>query len=145
MPRHDGVGKPAGVLRLRREDGQGLVEFALIAPLVVLAFFALASVGILVSHHLKLTDAVAVGGRAAATRTDTADACDAAKTAMQQTWNNDTDWTTNVEASCASATIDGDPGITITIKYPCSINLVAHSFTCPNGQSLQASVTERLG
>src|SRR5262249_27222831 len=93
--------------RLRDASGQGLVEFALVPPLIVILLVGLVQFGIAYSNYLQLTDAVRVGGRAGATQqSDSANpntqpaACNAAKTAASQ----------NLSAgsySCLGTTIQG--------------------------------------
>lgn len=47
----------------RNEEGQAMVEFALILPLLVTLVFGIIQFGILFNHHLTLTDAVRAGSR----------------------------------------------------------------------------------
>ncbi len=49
--------------RNARERGQGLVEFALILPLVVLTFFGIIQFGFLLGGHIALVNAVREGAR----------------------------------------------------------------------------------
>jgi Flp pilus assembly protein TadG len=134
------------LFQARDENGQGLVEFALVAPLLLLIVFAITSFGITFNNQLKLTDAVRVGGRAAATQNDTTAACAAAESAMEGTLGED-DWNKVLDASggdlpCTDTTVAGDAGVTITANYPYSINILGLVVRDGN---LTSSATERLG
>lgn len=53
--------------RLRgREEGQAMVEFALIAPLLILILFAVIQFGVIFNDYIALTDATRMGARKAA-------------------------------------------------------------------------------
>lgn len=49
----------------RNENGQAIVEFAIIVPLVALLLFAILQFGIVFNNYLTLTDAVRAGARKA--------------------------------------------------------------------------------
>jgi len=53
--------------RIRDENGQVMVEAAIVLPLVLLVLLAIAQFGVVLSHYINLTDAVRVAGRAATT------------------------------------------------------------------------------
>ena len=70
--------------RLRRDDGQAFVEFAIVLLPLMLVVFAIAQFGVLFRDYITITDAARVGARAAAVkRTDSP--CGAATTAIQNT------------------------------------------------------------
>ena len=48
------------------EDGQALVEFALVLPLLAMVLFAIIQFGLAFNNYLALTDAVRAGAREAA-------------------------------------------------------------------------------
>lgn len=50
----------------RREEGQTMVEFALVAPLLVLILFAVIQFGVIFNDYIALTDATRMGARKAA-------------------------------------------------------------------------------
>ena len=45
------------------KQGQAMVEFALVLPILVALVFGIIQFGILFNHHLTLTDAVRAGSR----------------------------------------------------------------------------------
>src|SRR5712692_5350261 len=53
--------------RIRDENGQVMVEAAIVLPLVLQVLLAIAQFGVVLSHYINLTDAVRVAARAQAT------------------------------------------------------------------------------
>ena len=51
---------------LRRQEGQAMVEFALVAPLLILILFAVIQFGVIFNDYIALTDATRAGARKAA-------------------------------------------------------------------------------
>ncbi len=52
-----------------RREGNALVEFAVVAPLLLCLLMGLVAIGVLVNNYITLTDAVAMGARAFAEAT----------------------------------------------------------------------------
>jgi Flp pilus assembly protein TadG len=50
----------------KREDGQAMVEFAIVVPILLVLVLGIIQFGIVFNHHLTLTDAVRAGARQAA-------------------------------------------------------------------------------
>ncbi len=48
---------------IRREDGQALVEFALVLPILLMLATAITSFGLVFYHYITITDAVRTGAR----------------------------------------------------------------------------------
>jgi Flp pilus assembly protein TadG len=126
---------------LKREDGQSLVEFVIVLPVLALLLFGILQFGVVFYNYLAITDAVRVGARAAAVKRTT-DPCGAAQTAIQNTVTV-TQWS-KMAASFDCKTPDGtdDPGgrVIISVKFPYEIGLPDFSAS----GNLNASVTERL-
>jgi Flp pilus assembly protein TadG len=127
--------------RLRRDNGQTLVEFALILPLLALLVLGIFQFGVAFHNYLAITDAVRVGARAAAVKRMN-DPCGAAQSAIQSTVS-DKQWD-EMSASFDCDTPQGtdDPGdqITISVKYAYEIGLPDFSAS----GDLTSSATERL-
>jgi Flp pilus assembly protein TadG len=51
---------------VRRQEGQAMVEFAMVLPLLLLLIMGIIQFGIVFSHYVTLTDAVRAGARQAA-------------------------------------------------------------------------------
>ena len=126
---------------LQRDDGQSLVEFVIVLPVLALLLFGILQFGVLFYNYLAITDAVRVGARAAAVKRTT-DPCGAAQTAIQNAVTA-TQWS-KMAASFDCKTPDGtdDPGgrVIISVKFPYEIGLPDLSAS----GNLNASVTERL-
>jgi Flp pilus assembly protein TadG len=124
--------------RLRAEDGQALIEFSLVLPILITILFGIISFGIAYNHYLELTDATRVGARFAATQATLTDQCAAAHTAMDsQIGAGNYSF-----ASCASATVNGDQAVRITATRPFTISV--YGLTVRTG-NLSSTATERVG
>jgi len=106
--------------RLLREDGQSIVEFAIVMPFLVFLLLAITQFGLAFRNYLSITDAARVGARAAAVNRPTA--CTSARTAIQNTVSSE-QWTViSGRITCTAGTNTGDP-VTISISYPFTIGL----------------------
>ena len=128
--------------RFRREDGQALVEFAIVLPLLALLIFGIAQFGLLFRDYLAITDAARVAARAAAVkRTLPPGACPAARTAIQNTVSADQWAQISSHITCMAGPNVGDQvKITIedTFEWP-----LPELFGIPD-PTLTASATERM-
>jgi len=131
------------------ERGAALVEFALVAPLMLTLVFAMCSFGFLFNRYLELTEAVNVGAeQLAVARGNTLDPCNLVYTYVKQvspylnsaqmkfqfelntTWYpSSTTFYTGSASTCSSGStstgapanlIQGDP-LTVIVQYPCSV------------------------
>jgi Flp pilus assembly protein TadG len=136
-------------LRAAGERGAALVEFALVAPLMLALVFAMCSFGFLFNRYLELTEAVNIGGeQLAIARGNSLDPCnlvytyvkgvspylDSTKLKFQfqlnTTWYpSSSTFYTGSATTCSSAStstgapsnlIQGDP-VTVVVQYPCSV------------------------
>jgi Flp pilus assembly protein TadG len=64
--------------RLRREDGQSLVEFAVVLPVLLMLVTGIIQFGLLFNKYLTLTDAVRTGAQTLALGRGLSDPCDPA-------------------------------------------------------------------
>jgi Flp pilus assembly protein TadG len=124
--------------RLRREDGQAFVEFAIVLPVLVLLVFGIAQFGLAFRNYLAITDAARVAARAAAVKR-TSDPCGAATTAIQNTVSTGQWAQISSRITCSAGPNVGD-AVTITIRHPYSIGLPGVSAS----GDLTASATERM-
>jgi Flp pilus assembly protein TadG len=127
--------------RFRGDEGQSMVEFAVVLPIIVMLFLAIWQLGVGFHNYLASTDAARVGARAAAVnRASATGPCQAAKNAIQAT-------VSTAQWSVISSRITCSPGTpgavgsayTVSIAYPITINV----FFSRTG-TLTASATERL-
>jgi Flp pilus assembly protein TadG len=122
------------VLKLiRREDGQAMVEFAMVLPILMAVLLGIVQFGIIFNNYETLTDASRVAARRAATSRFLGDNGASARTAAKNAASNLnlTDAQVDVE-SCAPGTYPcttqdwTTPGNEVTVKltYPYSIKIL---------------------
>ena len=124
--------------RIRRDDGQAFVEFAIVLPMLVLLVFGITQFGMAFRNYLAITDAARVGARAAAVKR-TSSPCTAARTAIQNTVSAGQWAQITSRITCSAGPNVGDQ-IKITIKYPYKIGLPG----VKKSGDLTANTTERL-
>jgi Flp pilus assembly protein TadG len=130
--------------KLRQEDGQSMVEFAVVLPIIVMLFLAIWQCGAAFHKYLVFTDAARVGARkAAVSRTATGGPCTAAKAAIQATVSS-SQWTNDLQSGARVTCTPGTPGAagtayTVSIAVPFTITV----FFNRTG-TMTASATERL-
>jgi Flp pilus assembly protein TadG len=127
--------------RLRDSDGQTLVEFALVLPLLAVLLFGVIQFGIVFNHYLDLTDAVRAGARKAAVSRQTSDPTGPDGVATQAVVNSAGDIT--IDPNKVTITSSWQPGEDVTVQaaYPYSINLFGWVFASGD---LHSKTTERV-
>jgi len=126
----------------RKEDGQAMVEFAIVAPILFLILFAIIQFGITFMNSVALTDAVRIGARKAAVSRTSADPT-AATTAAILGAANDLDQSTllgRITVSTPNGWTQGG-SVTVAATYPYSINILG--IVVASGD-LHSATTERL-
>lgn len=108
--------------RTHREQGQAVVELAIVLPVLAALLLGILQFGIAFNHYLSLTDAVRTGARTAAvSRHLGADAAVAATKAEVE--NSTSDITlTDSEVNVDSTWTQGSQ-VTVTATYPYSISI----------------------
>jgi Flp pilus assembly protein TadG len=135
-------------LRRRDEQGQAMVEFALVLPLLLIVMIGIVQFGILFHNYETLTDAVRAGARQAAVSRTLGDPQGATKSRVRQSAAGlDTDpaklvitvspW--DPVANKAQWTSGGD--VTVKATYPWSIRVF--NFAVMSGH-LTSQTTERV-
>jgi Flp pilus assembly protein TadG len=134
--------------RARREDGQAMVEFALVLPVLMLFIVGIIKVGIVYNNYLTLNDAVRAGARQLAIgRGQASDVCSLATTRVRTAASNLDQ--SKIQALTASVnTGNCNPGTsmvigsdaTVSANYPCDVNVlfINIAVTC------HAQTTERV-
>jgi len=122
----------------RSQEGQALVEFALVAPLLFLILFGIVQFGIAFMNSVALTDAVRAGARKAAVSRSAADPTQSTKNAVLGAAND-------LDQSKVSITVTSNwqsgSNVTVDATYPYSINLLGIVVASGN---LHSSTTERV-
>jgi Flp pilus assembly protein TadG len=124
--------------RLRRDQGQAFVEFAIVLPILVLLVFGITQFGMAFRNYLAITDAARVAARAAAVKR-TSSPCTAATNAIRDTVSSGQWAQISSRITCSAGANVGDQ-VKITIRYPYSIGLPGVS---ASGE-LTANATERM-
>jgi Flp pilus assembly protein TadG len=124
-------------LALKRcEKGQALVEFALVAPLLLLLLFAIVQIGIAYKNSLALADAVRAGARAAVVSGRDGAAAAAEQAVLASAPNLD-----QTELEDGITVNVGATAVTVNATYPYSIDLLG--IVVKSG-SLSSSTTEEI-
>jgi Flp pilus assembly protein TadG len=122
----------------RQEQGQAVVEFAIIMPLLALLLFAILQFGIVFNNYLTLTDAVRAGARKAAVSrhmTSRHSIVEAAVRASAQ-GIDDGDLDVKVSTSWEPAS-----DVEVSASYPYSINVMG--LVVASGR-IESTTTERV-
>jgi Flp pilus assembly protein TadG len=122
----------------RNENGQALVEFALVAPLLFLILFGIIQFGIAFMHSVTLTDAVRAGARKAAVSRSAADPTQATKNALLAAA---TDLDPSKVSTTVTSTWQSGSTVTVAATYPYQINLLG--IVVASGD-LHSTTTERV-
>lgn len=142
------------------EQGQAMVEFALILPALLLITTGIMIFGYAMNNYLQLTNAVSVGARTVSINAGlTKDPCATASNAVIAaapglnpallTFSYTFNGTTTTGTSCSSSSVttgyaaDLASGSTVTVsaKYPFALSVYAHVFSQSNAV-LEATSTE---
>jgi Flp pilus assembly protein TadG len=119
---------------IRSESGQALVEFALVAPLLLMLVLGIAQFGIAFNNAITLTDAVRAGARAAIV-SDPAGAQAAAEQAVKSSAGG-------LDPVKVAVTVTAtDTDVTVKATYPYAIDILGIVVTSGN---LTSTTKERL-
>jgi Flp pilus assembly protein TadG len=124
---------------IRAEQGQTMVEFALIVPVLFLVLFGIIQFGALYNDYITLTDAARVGARKAAVSRQTADPVGLATLATKNA-ASDLDLTKlNVSVNATAWSPGAD--VTVETSYPYQVDILG--VVVASGM-LKSSTTERI-
>jgi Flp pilus assembly protein TadG len=128
--------------RLRGEDGQTAVEFALMAPILIALLLGIIQVGLAFHNYVTLTDAARAGARKAIVLRFQGGKIDDAKAAVYAS-------ASDLNASQLGVNVTdpdwGTPGstVTVTATYPYTIDIPLLGLTLASG-NLTATAKEQL-
>jgi Flp pilus assembly protein TadG len=138
--------------RGKREDGQALVEFALVLPVLLLILLAILKLGLLFNNYLTLTDSVRSGARFMALERGAAgNYCSATDAQVKNSASGLNPANITFTPSGSGVTFTGTDSctsltqgnsITLQANYPCDFKLMGITFvpSC----SLTVSASERV-
>ena len=123
---------------IRNENGQTMVEFALVLPVLAVLLFGIIQFGTAFNNYVSLTDAVRAGARVAAVsrQSSTPVADTVAKVMASATDIN----TSQINVTVNSAWVHGGD-VTVQATYPYSISLLGVVVASGN---LTSTTTERV-
>ena len=125
---------------LRSEDGQGVVEFAFVLPLLLALVLGICEFGILFNNYVTLTDATRVGARKATVSRFLGDNGAAAVVAARNAAPGLDPNKLVVTATSTDWQVAGSD-VNVTASYPYSINILGWVVTSGN---LTSTTHERL-
>lgn len=125
--------------KLRQEQGQTMVEFALVMPVLLLVIFGIIQFGVLYNDYISLTDATRVGARKAAVSRQTADPVGLAKTAVRNA-AGDLDGSKLTVSVTATVWAPG-ADVTVATSYPYELDIMG---VVVKSARLSSSTTERI-
>jgi Flp pilus assembly protein TadG len=127
-------------LKLRSEEGQGIVEFAFVLPMLLALILGIVQFGIAFNNYLTLNDATRVGARKAAVSRFLGDNGAAARAAVIAAAANLNLTPAQVDVQATSWTTPG-ADVSVSATYPYSINILGWVVKSGN---LSSSTHERL-
>jgi Flp pilus assembly protein TadG len=114
---------PRTSIRLSSEDGQGVVEFAFVLPILLALIIGLVQFGIAFNNYLTITDAARVGARKAAVSRFLGDNGASAVSAARQAAGGLDQTRLGVNITAVSWTTPGSD-VTVTTTYPYNIDIL---------------------
>ena len=127
-------------LGLKREDGQSIVEFAFVLPVLMAVVLGIIQFGIAFNNYITLTDATRVGARKAAVSRLLGDSGAAARDATIAAAPNLNLTAAQVTVTAANWTTPGGD-VSVTATYPYSLNILGWVVKSGN---LTSTTHERL-
>jgi Flp pilus assembly protein TadG len=132
--------------RLSSDQGQTAVEFALVAPFIVVLLLAVIQFGVAFHNYVTITDAARAGARKAIVARFASGNFDDAKQAVRDSASNLDQSVLNqpgaIDVSDPSGMTSGTL-VTVTVKYPYTISIPLLGMTVSSG-TLTAVAKERL-
>jgi Flp pilus assembly protein TadG len=128
--------------RTNKDKGQALVEFAIILPILLLLLLGILQFGVVFNNYIQVTSAAREGARkAAVSRTlGTTGATSAARTAAKSASPGLHLSDSQITVTPSNAFAQGSD-VTVTVRYPYSINLLGRVVASGN---LTSSTTTRV-
>jgi Flp pilus assembly protein TadG len=126
----------------RDERGQTAVEFALIAPVLIILLLGIIQLGVAFHDYVTITDAARAGARKAITARFGAGSFDDAKQAVRDSAAQLNQTQLDPQVTDPDGLTPGSL-VTVTVTYPYSINIPLFGLTVSSG-NLTAVAKERL-
>lgn len=157
-PRHARIRRRPGrrtdlSLLLRNEDGASVLEFAIVAPAVVLIGLGMLKFGVAMANYLVLTNSAAQGALTLALSRGTSTPYTTTTTAITNAAPSLTsgqittvvkinDVACSTDAGCSSALVAGQTAL-VQVTYPCDLTVMGINFK-PGGCTLSAQSSQMV-
>lgn len=125
--------------RIKEEQGQTMVEFALVVPMLLVILFAVIQFGGAYNDYVALTDATRVGARKAAVSRNEASPAGAAEAAVRSSASDLRQ--ADLDVNVSTAAWEHGQDVTVAATYPYEIDLLG--FVVASGE-LESTTTERV-
>lgn len=128
----------------KSEQGQTMVEFALVLPILLVILFGILQFGVVYNDYVTLTDATRVGARNAATGRHSASPVADAEAAVRSSASGIDKPCAGGKGLCVSVSASAwehGADVTVTARYPYKVNLLG--LVVASGQ-LESATTERV-
>ncbi|HKI91714.1 MAG TPA: TadE/TadG family type IV pilus assembly protein [Gaiellaceae bacterium] len=122
------------------DDGQTAVEFALVAPLLVVLLLAVIQIGLAFNHYVTLTDAARAGARKAVVARFSGASIGDVEQAVRSAASDLDQTQLGIQVADPTWNVPGSD-VTVTVTYPYSIGLLGWVVASGN---LTSTMTERL-
>ena len=134
------------IRKAKDERGQALVEFALVAPILLLILLAIVQCGIAFNHYLTLTDAVRAGTREAAVSRSLPNPAGVAEARVRAAASgslddNELDVTVTFKDLNGGGQVVQGGDVTVKATYPFEIKILGITF---GDGTLTSETTERV-
>jgi Flp pilus assembly protein TadG len=126
--------------RIQDENGQTMVEFALVLPLLCVVLFGIVQFGILYNNYVTLTDATRAGARKAAVSRLAANPESVTRASVRASASGLTLSDADIDVTVAGGWEHGSD-VTVAARHPYEINLLW--FVVAAGD-LESTTTERV-
>lgn len=133
------MGAPRPGAPIAGERGQTMVEFALVAPVLLLIVFAAIQFGILYNHYVTLTDATRAGARKAVVSRLEPDPAGVAEAQVRRS-AGDLDQS-ELDVAVTAVAWEHAQDVTVEATYPYSVSLLG--LVVASGR-LKSTTTERV-
>jgi Flp pilus assembly pilin Flp len=129
-----------GLRALRNDRGQTAVEFALIAPVIIVLLLGIIQVGLAFHNYITLTDAARAGARQAVVDRFTGENLTQLQQHVRDAAGDLNQGRLQVTVNLP-APLSAGKSLTVTAQYPYSINLLG--FVVASG-NMSSTMTDRL-
>jgi Flp pilus assembly protein TadG len=127
--------------RIQDENGQTMVEFALVLPLLCVVLFGIVQFGILYNNYVTLTDATRAGARKAAVSRMTANPESVTRASVRASASGLTLTDADIDVTVAGGVWEHGTDVTVAARHAYKIDLLGLVVAAGD---LESTTTERV-